>query len=273
MTRSRTHAFTLIELLVVISIIALLISILLPALGGARESAMSAQCKSNLRQLHMALNVYAGDYKGHVPPYRDYWTPGLSQPNYFWHVIMRNENYIPRQLGSSGLDNLSALEHCPSHLISVPSYTGDDSFYAWYNGQLSYGMGYHMTYKIYANGTSNLPHVFELLNVNRVNNPTEMPFTGETRALDSNYQPEGVSQGLDIGSYQMMPYGQAGGGNAWVRHFGETTGNYVFMDGHVEEIAAPQAEGGGQYYATSMYWTDELRNASWYADNPWRRDR
>ncbi len=60
-------AFTLVELLVVIGIIALLISILLPALGKARKSALNANCQSNLRSIGQALTLYASENKGKMP--------------------------------------------------------------------------------------------------------------------------------------------------------------------------------------------------------------
>src|SRR5687768_10281296 len=64
---SKRKGFTLVELLVVIGIIALLISILLPALGKARESAKKTQCASNMRQLSLALVMYTDANKGIMP--------------------------------------------------------------------------------------------------------------------------------------------------------------------------------------------------------------
>lgn len=63
----RARGFTLIELLVVISIIALLVAILLPALRSARETARAVSCMSNQRQLGILLATYQTDYKGLNP--------------------------------------------------------------------------------------------------------------------------------------------------------------------------------------------------------------
>src|SRR2546423_668517 len=79
--RPSRGAFTLIELLVVIAIIAILASLLLPALGRSKAEAKSAGCKSNLRQITLATILYSDDHGEKVLP-----VLGPGQP-YWFHAI------------------------------------------------------------------------------------------------------------------------------------------------------------------------------------------
>lgn len=74
--RQTGGGFTLVELLVVIAVIGILASLLLPALSRAKAKARSIACLSNVRQLNLALLLYAGDNEDQAPPRRfiPYWT-------------------------------------------------------------------------------------------------------------------------------------------------------------------------------------------------------
>jgi prepilin-type N-terminal cleavage/methylation domain-containing protein/prepilin-type processing-associated H-X9-DG protein len=102
----RRSAFTLVELLVVIGIIALLVSILMPALSRARASALTIQCQSNLRQLYLAQNFYAdangGRYTAIV-----YDNQNNPDPSNDWQNLVKN--YLTDPQGPAG-----GVYHCPA---------------------------------------------------------------------------------------------------------------------------------------------------------------
>lgn len=83
------RAFTLVELLVVISIIALLVSILMPALSKARYQAKKVLCMSNIRQWGLASSTYAADYEGWFPD-----VPSAGNNN-IWDVAKGFVRYHP----------------------------------------------------------------------------------------------------------------------------------------------------------------------------------
>lgn len=109
--KPRKSGFTLIELLVVVSIIALLVSILLPALGQAREQAKRAVDASQLHTIGISLNMYTGEYNGYFPPsYGGFWMNELS---------MFTSNYI--------IDNGGDRKtfYCPCNKGRDVQYGGD----------------------------------------------------------------------------------------------------------------------------------------------------
>ena len=123
------HGFTLIELLVVISIIAILVAMLLPALAAAKGKAYQAQCVSNLKQLELGWNMYANDNTDIMMPgspstatASPSWIGGASVE--FWDAVDANTNPViyTANLMASYMSSQLGVYRCPAD--NVPSDNG-----------------------------------------------------------------------------------------------------------------------------------------------------
>ncbi|MFA9478148.1 type II secretion system protein [Phycisphaerales bacterium AB-hyl4] len=137
----RDKAFTIIELIVVISIIALLIAILLPALQQARSIARIAACKSNQRQIGIAIHVYANDFNGYAP-YNSAATATSPQMFYFNPVtlaarLVNSYEYLPQTRPAWGYTDVMQCPGDPNPWYAASlggSYAKSYRYRQAYNG-------------------------------------------------------------------------------------------------------------------------------------------
>jgi prepilin-type N-terminal cleavage/methylation domain-containing protein/prepilin-type processing-associated H-X9-DG protein len=123
----RRRAFTLVELLVVIAIVAILASLLMPALVAARSQARTISCRSQLKQLHYAVTMYTTDHNQHLP--------GLAESNgtQFFGVHKGPDQPVDFEHGylSYYVESDREVWQCPSFTEFLPRADGPCTGYAY----------------------------------------------------------------------------------------------------------------------------------------------
>lgn len=132
--KKKEKTFTLIELLIVIAIIAILASMLLPALKNARESAKKITCANRMKQLHSGHIMYAQDYDG--------WLCG-NRKNAYWRLLIYpymggQENYAQSLTNIGKIIMEKKSYNCPS--LGVPNSNGAISGIAYNYRYMGYGV-------------------------------------------------------------------------------------------------------------------------------------
>ncbi|MCF6175962.1 MAG: prepilin-type N-terminal cleavage/methylation domain-containing protein [Victivallaceae bacterium] len=224
--------FTLIELLVVIAIIAILASMLLPALNAARDKAKLISCLSNEKQIMLSWQSFTMDNNDRPPPFKVVANPvaaGMNQRNYTltegatWVSLMRE--YLP--LGGMTYNGTnywnvipekasSGIIHCPSD-VKLPKYEWNTQY-----GMVQYDIGGRGGWSVGALGT-----------MSEIKKPSRKAVYGDSKWNTTAYP---GCHFIDNGSYSYWGF---------LRHGGKM--NFSFADGHTKTFSE------GEWRALTAY--------------------
>ena len=223
--------FTIIELLVVIAIISLLLSITMPALSKAKGSAKRLQCSDNMRQIRLAMDFYASDYKDYIVTSREMlFSHTEGEVKSVWHVVLAP--YVEHsQITDLLADAYPKLWRCPEdkdpypmgfrgypHKIGMTSYALN-GYYADSNGQgqsVQFGPGANFKFA-------------------QINNPSQCMLMAETSYCGQIYDaahPKAMQANLRNDGHHRLTSG--------FYHAGSM--NLTFVDGHIESFRGIDCE-------------------------------
>lgn len=225
--------FTLIELLTVIVIIGILTSITMPAVGRVRESARNTTCQSNLRQIGLAVQIYAYDHRFYPPSQAKANGPSGEPAGEYWIQFMRpyfGASASPGNLSEGARNNLAI---CPSRTITPPAAADV----------------YRSTYSCHPRlmpdeddiGTTSSK---QLIRLNSLIRPEQLILMadgaqqnhgGASASLYKVSEADSTTTSTASANLPIATTNDADpstGGNIRYRHSGTTT-NVVFLDGHV----------------------------------------
>lgn len=235
-TDNKTRGFTLIELLVVISIIALLLSILMPALGKVKEQARTVVCMAHIRTMALIFPMYAEDYNGLLPHYATW--PSATKP---WHDLINP--YAGHKVDSGELFG-ATYNRCPSerendwinpHTYGI-NYPGVMGYYediaspGWTKKGGSKLVSIPSSVFIGGDVKNNYDGTSVILH------PTAHP--GNMWVLDTDHDGDGVDDSAS-GEILMASLGLPGGGVGFFNGFSPrhgNKGNFVFADGSTRTV-------------------------------------
>lgn len=220
------RAFTLVELLIVIGIIAVLISLLLPALNRARKQAQAVTCSNQLRQCGLGLQMYANAWRQMIPNGLcrvQTWDAGAGNAVY-WDDFLRGADLSAGQANPKhALITTDAVFSCPRNKLMDPANPG---VYGMVNNDdRNFGMD-----ELKWGSDPSKPSLFPYVKLSSVREPTNFPLL-----LDSTMA---INKFPGRGARAWAPNAWAVSANAssrgmvWLPH--RDRANVLFADGHVE---------------------------------------